>query len=52
MYVRRLIHRLNELEKSPDEGIAISAGLLRYATAIYMIHNLLPAGRTVTYRSL
>jgi hypothetical protein len=45
-----LLHRLNELEKSTDQGVAISAGLLRYATAIYMIHNLLPAGRTVTYR--
>jgi hypothetical protein len=46
-----LMHRLNELEKSADQGITVSAGLLRYATAIYMIHNLLPAGRTVTYRA-
>lgn len=46
-----LMHRLNELEKSANEGIAVSTGLLRYASAIYMIHNLLPAGRTVTYRS-
>ena len=45
-----LTHRLNQLEKSADEGIAVSAGLLRYATVVYMIHNLLPAGRTVTYR--
>jgi hypothetical protein len=45
-----LMHRLNELEKSTNEGIAISAGLLRYAAAMYMIHNLLPAGRMVTYR--
>jgi len=45
-----LTHRLNELEKSEDQGIAISAGLLRYATAMYMIQDLLPAGRTVTYR--
>lgn len=44
-----LLHRLNELEKSANQGIAVSTGLLRYATAIYMIHNLLPAGRTVTY---
>jgi hypothetical protein len=46
-----LIHRLNELEKSVDQAIAISAGMLRYATAMHMIHNLLPAGRTVTYRA-
>ncbi len=45
-----LMHRLNELEKSPNEGIAIGTGLLRYAAAIHMIHNMLPAGRTVTYR--
>jgi hypothetical protein len=46
-----LMHRLNELEKSANEGIAVSTGLLRYSTAIYIIHNLLPAGRTVTYRA-
>ncbi len=44
-----LARRLNELEKSPDQAIAVSAGLLRYATVTYMIHNLLPAGRTVMY---
>jgi len=49
--VRELLtRRLNELERSIDQAIAISTGLLRYATAIHMIHNLLPAGRTVTYR--
>jgi len=48
--VRELLtRRLNELERSVDQAIAISAGLLRYATAIHMVHNLLPAGRTVTY---
>ncbi len=46
-----LTHRLNELEKSANQAIAASAGLLRYATARYMVHNLLPAGRMVTYRS-
>lgn len=45
-----LLHRLNELEKSPEAGIAASAGLLRYATAMHMIHDLLPAGRSVVYR--
>ncbi len=46
-----LMQRLNELEKSADQGIAVSTGLLRYATAVYMVHNLLPAGRMVSYRS-
>jgi len=45
-----LIRLLNELERSADQAIAVSAGLLRYATAIHMVHNLLPSGRTVTYR--
>jgi hypothetical protein len=45
-----LTRRLNELERSIDQAIAISAGLLRYATVMHMIHNLLPSGRTVTYR--
>jgi hypothetical protein len=45
-----LIQKLSELEKSADQAIAISAGLLRYATALHMIRDLLPAGRSVTYR--
>jgi hypothetical protein len=46
-----LIRRLNELEKSADQAMIVSAGLLRYATAMHMIHDLLPSGRTVTYRA-
>jgi len=46
-----LIQGLNELERSADQSVAVSAGLLRYATAIHMVHNLLPAGRAVTYRA-
>jgi hypothetical protein len=45
-----LTRRLNELERSADQAIAIGASLLRYAAALHMIHNLLPAGRSVTYR--
>jgi hypothetical protein len=45
-----LRHRLNELEQSPDHAISTSAGLLRYAAAIHMVHNMLPSGRTVSYR--
>jgi hypothetical protein len=46
-----LMHRLNELERSANEAVAVSTALLRYAAAMYMIHNLLPAGRTVIYRA-
>jgi len=46
----KLLQRLNELEKSTDQAISVSAGLLRYAAAIYMVYTLLPSGRTVTYR--
>lgn len=45
-----LRHRLHELEQSPDHAISTSAGLLRYAAAVHMVHNMLPAGRTVEYR--
>jgi hypothetical protein len=46
-----LRHRLNELEQSPDHAISTSAGLLRYAAAIHLVHNMLPSGRTVAYRA-
>jgi len=45
-----LRHRLNELEQSPDHAISASAGLLRFSSAIHMVHNMLPSGRSVTYR--
>jgi hypothetical protein len=41
---------LNELDQSPDHAISTSAGLLRYSAAIHMVHNMLPSGRSVTYR--
>lgn len=44
-----LIQRLHELEKSMDQAISTSAGLLRYATAVHMVRDMLPAGRNVTY---
>lgn len=43
--------KLSELEQSPDQSINASASLLRYVTAIHMVHNMLPAGRSVTYRA-
>jgi hypothetical protein len=42
-------HRLTELEQSTDQGVAVSAGLLRHATVMHMIYNVLPAGLSVTY---
>jgi len=45
-----LIRRLSELERSADQAIAVGAGMLRYASVIHMVHNILPAGRSVKYR--
>jgi hypothetical protein len=44
-----LRQRLDELDASPIEGVSISAGLIRFATAVQMVHHLLPSGRSVTY---
>ncbi len=41
--------RLAELEQSPNRAVAVSAGLLRHTTAVYMVHGMLPSGRSVTY---
>jgi hypothetical protein len=51
---RRDVHitlrqRLTELESSTNKAIALSAGIIRYAAAQHIVHNMLPAGRTVTY---
>jgi hypothetical protein len=48
--VRRVVsQRLQELELSSQREVSISARLLRYATATYLVHGMLPAGRTVKY---
>ncbi len=47
---KELRHSLNELEQSPDPGISISAGLLRHAAVMHMVYNMLPAGRSVSYK--
>jgi hypothetical protein len=51
---RRNVHetlrqRFAELNKSSDKAIAVSAELVRFATANTMIRNMLPSGRRVTY---
>ena len=43
--------RLLSLEQSPDQAINTSASLLRYAVAIHLVHQMLPAGRSITYRA-
>jgi hypothetical protein len=43
--------RLGELEQSSNRSVATSAGLLRHAVVGHMVHNMLPAGRTVQYRT-
>ncbi len=43
--------RLAELEQSANQSIAVSAGLIRYATAMHMVHGMLPSGRSVQYVS-
>src|SRR5512146_81147 len=44
-----LRQRLGELEGSTQPAVSASARLLRHALALYMVYDLLPAGRSVTY---
>ncbi|MCI0575274.1 MAG: hypothetical protein L0332_25855 [Chloroflexi bacterium] len=44
-----LRQRLSELEGSPDRAVAVGAGLIRHATAVTMVRDMLPAGRSVRY---
>jgi hypothetical protein len=41
--------RFNELEQSANRELRISGQLLRFATAQHLVHNMLPAGRSVMY---
>ncbi len=59
--LERLIHtdlrtalrsRLLELQQSTDPAIVASAILVKYALVVHMIHNMLPAGRSVRYTTL
>lgn len=42
--------RLGELAQSESCSVAVAARLLLHTTAYHMVHNMLPAGRSVTYR--
>jgi hypothetical protein len=44
-----LRERLSQLEQSPERPVAVSAALVRHATAVHMIYNMLPSGRSVSY---
>ncbi len=41
--------RLCALEQSPNRAVAVSAALLRFATAEQLVRHLLPSGHTVEY---
>lgn len=44
-----LRERFSQLEQSPERAVAVGAALLRHATAMHMIYNMLPSGRSVAY---
>ena len=46
-----LRQRLLELESSSNQAISTGAGLFRHALVVHMVHNMLPAGRTVIYQA-
>lgn len=45
-----LRHTFTELEQSPDRAVSVAAGLLRHATVMHMVYQMLPAGRDVAYK--
>jgi len=47
---KELRHAFIELEQSPDRAVSVAAGLLRHATVMHMVYQMLPAGRTVCYQ--
>jgi hypothetical protein len=49
---KALRQRFNELEQSSNREVQIGARLIRYSTAMHMVHGMLPAGRSVSYTTL
>jgi hypothetical protein len=45
-----LRHSFTQLEQSPDRAVSVATGLLRHATVLHRVYNMLPAGRSVTYK--
>ncbi len=44
-----LRQRLTELESADEQAVAATAQLMRYATAVHMVYEMLPSGRSVKY---
>ena len=44
-----LRQRLTELEQASDKAVVFAANLIRFSSATYMVRNMLPSGRVVTY---
>jgi hypothetical protein len=44
--------RLSKLEGTSNPALRISANLIRYATAVVIVHAILPAGQAVVYEAL
>ncbi len=44
--------RLDELEASDNPAMAAAAGLVRYATALHLVQEVLPTGRSVKYQAV
>jgi hypothetical protein len=49
---KALRHRLTELESTEEQSVVAAAQLLRYATALHMIYDMLPSGRSVKYAAV
>ncbi len=47
---KELRHAFTQLEQSPDRAVSVATSLLRHSTVLHMVYNMLPAGRSVTYR--
>lgn len=47
---KEMRHVFTELEQSPDRAVSVAGGLLRHATVMHMIYQMLPTGRSVTYK--
>ncbi len=44
-----LRQRLIQLDQSPEKAVAVSADLIRFASATHMVRNMLPSGRSIQY---
>jgi hypothetical protein len=47
-----LVRKFSELEGSMNRAVSTSAVMLRYAVARHIVHNMLPAGKSVIYASV